>query len=135
MLTKQELVQLLVGWSRTNDVHLSDDDGCLTIEVCRPADRETLRSAVRIIHALRQGFSYLESPVFQRSVAGRSVSFSQMKRRLEDDPTRRAIHASALDGALTVILTSREAYDLVPNGRHVELDTLVKLLRSMSNPA
>jgi hypothetical protein len=135
LLTKRELASLLVGWSRTNDMHLADDDGCLTDEVCHPADRGAVRRAARIVHLLRQRFSYLEAPMFQRSLAGKGASFRQMKRRLEDDPKRRAVHACAFDGALSSVLTSGEAYDLVPNGRHVELDTLVELLRGLGNPA
>jgi hypothetical protein len=134
MLTKHDLVTLLVAWSSMNDAGLAEEDGCLSIEVCSPEDRPAVRRAARLIDHLRKRFSYLESPIFRRELQGKSEAVATMRTRLEDEPTKRVAHLQAFTSALRSILSSRDVYDLVPIERHAELDALASILEQVANP-
>ena len=134
MLTKVELVTLLVAWSSMNDMGLADEDTSLSAEICSPVDRAPVRRAARLVDHLRKRFSYVESPLFVRELQGKSAAYATMRKKLEDEPTRRAAHLQSFTSALRSILSSREAYDLVPTERHTELAALAGLLRQVGNP-
>lgn len=134
MLSKHDLLTLLVAWSSMNDARLAEEDACLSIEVCSPEDRPAVRRAARLIDHLRQRFSYVESPMFRREVQDKSEAYVTMRRRLESEPTKRAAHLQSFTSALRCILSSRDAYDLVPTERHPELDALGSLLHQLANP-
>jgi hypothetical protein len=134
MLSKGELVTLLVAWSSMNDADLVDDDACLSVEVCHQSDRAAVRRAARLVDHLRKRFSYVESPRFLHTLAGKSDSYAAMRRKLEDQPTKRVVHLASFNAALRSVLSSRDAYDLVPAERHAELDALADVLRRVGNP-
>ena len=134
MLTKAELVELLVAWSSMGDVDLVDEDACLSAEVCHPADRPRVRRAARLLHNVRGRFSYVESPRFLQEVAGKSDAYCAMRKNLEDQPIKRRQHRSSFNAALASILSSREVFELVPPDRHPELDSLVDELQHCRNP-
>jgi hypothetical protein len=133
VLSKNELVTLLVSWSCMSDTALADDDACLPEEVCHRNDRAAVRRAARLVDHLRNRFSYVESPRFSRGQAGKSSAYAAMRRKLEDAPTKRVNHLESFSAALRSILSSREAYDFVPAQRHNELDALVDILRQVGN--
>ena len=134
MLTKCELLNLLVAWSCMGDADLADDDACLSGEVCSPDDRERVRRAARLVDLLRRRFRYVESPRFLREVAGKSPAYAAMRRKLQDEPAKRPEHLLSFNASLNAMLTSREAYDFVPAERHAELDALRDVLGQVGNP-
>ena len=134
MLSKAELLGLLVAWSRMGDASLAEVDESLSVEVCVAEERPAVRRAASLVDHVRKRFSYAESPRFGAALNGKSGSCRAMRTRLEGEPAKRAARLAELDAALESVLSNREAYDLVAAEQHPELDALVATLRRLGNP-
>lgn len=134
MLTKRELLALIVSFASMNDAALLEDDRGLPPTVCNPDDRPAVRRALRIIQGLRARFSFPESPRFASEVQGRSTAYVTLRATMENEPVKKARHVAAFDAALAAVLSSSEAFELVPAARHPELAVLQSLLRQVANP-
>lgn len=134
MLTKSQLMRLLVDLAAVNDVALLDEDRALPPEVCGSEDRQTVRRMARIIADVLRRYDYERSPEFEEAVAGRSSAVVAMKRRLTSDPVKRAEHRRRLEGALGEVLTSDAAvYLLVPKEQHGAIRSLIELAGLLRN--
>jgi hypothetical protein len=84
--------------------------------------------------AVYRGFDYTKSPEFRAQVADKPESFVAQRRRLASDPILLAEHRLRLKNALGALLTSREAYQLVPEDQHPRLRRIVTLAYNLANP-
>ena len=86
-----------------------------------------------LIEGLRKTFHYPDAPEFLESTQGKSEAFKEMRVRLASDPVKRADSMKRLDVALEELLTSTDAYTLVPQRKHPELAELESIARALSN--
>ena len=117
-----------------------NDASCLSAletssgEAFFPSDHAVLSEAIGLLNGLVDAHDYTASPAFLASVRGRSPSYVAMKARFESTPEKRAMHRQRLLAALGVLLTSDEAYLLIPLNRHTTLDLLRRLASTLANP-
>jgi hypothetical protein len=133
VLSKPDLLTMLVGLSSMNDTASVDEGRCLTSEVCTKEDRAAVREVAHSLDQLLKGFSYTASPEFARAVGGKSAAVLAMQRRLAEEPLRRAEHRARLIGALAGLLSKDEAYDLLPEARHQILDRIRASMGQVQN--
>ena len=134
MLTKSQLIKLLVDVTAVNDLPVLDEDRNLPTEVCVREDRQTVRRMVKIVAGLLREFEYEKSPEFEEAVAGKSHAVVTMKRRLASDPKKRSDYRRQMEEALGNVLTNDAVYSLVPKGQHYALRDLADLARGLRNP-
>jgi hypothetical protein len=134
VLTKPELLQLLVAFASMNDTGLVDEDRILASEVCAPEDRALVREAAYGIRSLIVGFDYARSHEFQQLVAGKSTSVAAMLGRQAADPVHRKQHLDRFKQALAAQLTSDEARHLASLDQQAGLARVKVLLESVGNP-
>ena len=134
MLTKSEILRLLVAYARMRDQELVEDDQVLSLEVCFPKDRERIRKIMKLLVPLRDSFRYTESPEFLGAVAGKSEAVRQMKMKLASDPVRRKEAQDRFDRTLRDLLLSDEVLSLTPAPAHGTLREIAELVRGLSNP-
>jgi hypothetical protein len=132
MLSPSEMLTMLVGLEEVNDLDLVEDDAVLMAS-CADEDRETVRSMAAIIEGLYEAFDYEHSPEFQDKVSGKSEQVQTMHRKLLD-PSKRKDALQRLGVALTQVLTSDDAFTLIPSCNHSRLTELRKLTQSLQQP-
>jgi hypothetical protein len=86
------------------------------------------------VQRLIEDYDYLQSPVFQRSISGRSAEFRAMKTKMESQPQKRTEHARSFSDALTAIRRDDSAYDLLSSTQHYRLDAIRDLITSIDEP-
>lgn len=133
MLTRSQLMKLLVDVASVNDVQVLDEDRNLPIEICAPEDRQTVRRMVATMADVLRAFDYERSPEFEDAVAGKSSAVVAMKRRLASDPIKRAQQRRRLEGALGEVLSNGDAYALVPTEHHGAIRSLIELSDRLHN--
>jgi hypothetical protein len=134
MLSKHEVLQLLVALARMNDAAVMSRDEGLSNEVCSSTDRSIVRELRAYILPLRQSFDYTRSPEFRSSVAGKSAAFQGMQQKLAGDPVKRQSQVERFDKALERVLDSDEAFQLLPEEQHGVLLRVRALARTLGNP-
>ncbi len=135
MLTKSQLMKVLVDIATVNDVSVLDEERNLPIEICAPEDRQTVRRMAALMADLLRAFVYESSLEFERSVAGKSSAVVAMKRRLASDPVKRSEQQRRLECALGEILSNDDAYALVTKEDHGSIRSLVELASRLRNPS
>ena len=134
MLTKSEVLKLLVAYARMRDQQLVENDQILSAEVCLPEDRPRLGRIMALLVSLRDSFSYTESPEFLESIAGKSEALRQMNEKLASGPVKRREAEDRFDRALRALLLSDEVFRLTPAVAHATLREIAELASSLSNP-
>ncbi len=134
MLSKQQLIGLLVGLKRVNDIELINDQAVLSNEVCLDGDRGLVRRMAFIVNELYETFDYSRSPEFLRSTEGKSAEFKAMRQRLLT-PTKRIEVQRRLGHALERVWESDEVFELIEPSRLGRIKELRNLLCEVSNPA
>lgn len=132
MLSKSEVLQLLVVYARMRDQQLVENDQVLSADVCLPEDRRRLRRIMALLVPLRDSFRYEDSPDFQESVAGKSEALKRMKEKLASDPLKRREAESRFDRALRDLLSSDEAFRLTPTAAHPTLREIAELASGLA---
>ncbi len=133
MLNKQQLIGMLVGLTRVNDIDLVNDQSVLSHEVCLDGDRSLVRRMAEIVSELYETFDYSRSPEFLRSIEGRSVEVRAMRERLLT-PIKRAEIQTRLGQALEKVWESDEVFELIEPSRQERVKELRNLLCEVSNP-
>jgi hypothetical protein len=134
VLSRAELLKLLVALIRMNDSQVLSTDEGLPPDVSAPEDRKKVRDLRGLLIAIRRFFDYTESPEFLESIEGKSDAVGAMRRKLASHPMRKKEYLDRLDTALESLLTSRDAYRLVAAKRHGDVDGIRRILSSLSNP-
>lgn len=134
MLTKSEVMGLLVGLARANDADLLNQDACLPSDVCAETDRAAVRRAASLVDHLVKHFSYVETPTFREIVAGKSEAYVKMRTRIECAPARHVEHQRHFEHALANVLNTSDILNLVPEARIEDVETLRVTVASLSNP-
>ncbi|PQO26657.1 hypothetical protein [Blastopirellula marina] len=117
MLDGTEMLKLLVGLKQAGDIDLAWDEEVLAT-VCEPQDQPRVHAMAAIVHDLLGAFDYAASPEY---LATREKLLTPEKQR----------EAAARCGrSLTELLTTNEAYALIPAARHPLLDELKRLAAS-----
>jgi hypothetical protein len=133
MLTKHQLLKLLVDVAAANDVAILAEDRNLPPEICKPSDRATIRGMAKIVQELSQSFDYSLSPEFQKDTEGKSASVVAMKRRFAADPVKRAELRRRFEGALGEILSGDEILRLLPVDKHRAVRNIIELAAGLGN--
>lgn len=71
MLTRVQLLKMLVGLKKANDIDLVGDDDVMRVS-CNDADREAVRAMTAIINQIYGHFDYANSPEFLERLEGKS---------------------------------------------------------------
>jgi hypothetical protein len=119
-------MKLLVNLASINDVAVLSDARSLPIEICARDDQEAVRTMAASIASLLQDFDYLRSTEFEEAVEGKSAAVVAMKRRLALDAVKQAEQRRRFENALGDVLTSDEAYALVPRQQHSVIRGLIE---------
>jgi hypothetical protein len=133
MLSKQQLIGMLVGLKRVNDIDLVEDRAVLNHRVCLEGDILLVRRMAGIVNELYDTFNYSRSPEFLRSIEGKSAEFKSMREKLLTPAKRNEIQRR-LDQALEQIMSSDEVFELIEPGRQERIKELRNLLGEVSNP-
>ena len=134
MLTKRQLLDMLVGLTRANDISLVDDPKVMTREVCLEGDLPLVRLMATITSELYTTFNYANSPEFLRSVSGKTEAVRAMRLK-SITPQRRTEMQKRFGDALVQIMESDEILDLVESSRHERIKELRALLLEVFNPS
>jgi len=132
MITKQQLINSLIGLTETNDLQALEVPGFVSRELCQAEDVVLVRRMAQIVEGLHNGFDYSGSPEFLKLVAGKSDEVQAMRLRLLTPPRKTELRKRFGD-ALARILESPEIYDLVKSSEHERLKELRSLLLEVSN--
>jgi len=130
MLTRDQLLKMLVGLRKVNDIDLVDVDEVLRVS-CRESDRKTVRSMAAAIDSIYGSFDYTKSPEFESKLQGKSNAVREMQLRLLNSE-KRADALRRLADAITSVLHGDDAYQLVARNQHHHLDELRTLAMSIS---
>lgn len=133
MLSKADLLKLLVALIRMSDSHVLSTDEGLPAEVCAPGDRDKVRHLRGLLIPIRRFFDYTESPEFLESIEGKSDTASALRRKLASDPVKKKEQLARLDRSLESLLTSSDAFRLVRARDHGTLQEIQRILSSLSN--
>src|SRR3954466_7050287 len=134
LLTKSQLIKLLVDVAAVNDVVILNEDRNLPAEVCAPEDRATVRRMAAVMMDLLRTFDYERSTEFGDAIAGKSSAVVAMKRRLASAPVRRAEQRRRFEAALGDMLSGTTVYSLAPREGHEGIRNLIDLAGRLRNP-
>lgn len=130
MLTRDQVLKMLVGLRKVNDIDLVNVDEVLRAS-CRESDRNAVRSMAAAIDSIYGSFDYTKSPEFESKIDGKSNAVREMHIRLLNSEKRAdALHR--LGNAITSLLHGDDAYQLVAQDQHHLLDELRTSARSIS---
>ncbi len=133
MLTKNEILNLIVGLQQANDLELLNGNSpVLTADVCYREDIPLIQAMGTIVDELMTGFDYSHSPQFEEFVAGKSEAYRQARLR-QLSPVRRTEWKAQLADSLTQVLVSEEVLELVPVSHHPKIHELRSLLGRLRN--
>lgn len=135
MLSKAQLLQVLVETAAVNDAHILFEDRNLPEEMCRPEDRETVRRITTILDGLLKRFDYRKSCEFKRGVDGKSAAYAEMMARFAQDPVKRSDHLRRFETLLSEVIGNPAVFDLVDEEQEADLRSLLELASRLGNPA
>ena len=129
MLNRSDLLRAIIGLKEANDLDLVGFAVVLD-EITAEKDKLTVLEMASIVEAIYQGFNYEVSPEFVTKIAGKSESARAMHRKLLDSH-KRSEAKERLGKALTTILESDAAFQLVAPENHHLVDNLRSLVESI----
>ncbi len=129
MLTRNEILKMIVGLKEVNDLDLLKDDTLLNVSRF-DLDKKTVRAMSIIIDKIFNEFDYEHSPEFIQKIAGKSEQVQCMHRKLLDQEKLKQVQ-KRLGESITSILDSDDAFSLVPAVYHQHLEDLKKLAQSL----
>ncbi len=132
MLTRNEILKMLVGLQEINDPNLIHDDAVLA-ENCLESDNVKVRAMAALVEDIYRRFDYASSPEFLRRINGKSEQHQTMHRKLLDNVKLREAK-QRLGASMTRILETDDVYDLVAVTDHHCLDQLKELAESLTDP-
>lgn len=133
MLDATDILKMLVGLKQVDDLDVVSSEAVLS-SVCSLKNRTSVLKMASIVDQLLDVFDYELSPEFATKLNGKSAEVQAMHRKLLS-PDRRKHVLERFGRALTELLDSREAYDLVPADNHGALDELRTLALSIGGGA
>ena len=135
MLSRSELLRMIVDLCSVNDIEILGDPRALPEEICATEDRDIVRNMASIILCLLDDFDYQRSPEFNDLIQGRSAAFVAMKKRIASDAVKRDEQRKRVEKALGDLLANDDAYKLLPKEHHTILSELVGFAQALRNPA
>ena len=130
MLTRNEILKMIVGLKEVNDLDLLKSDTLLNVS-CIDSDKSTVRAMSTIIDNIFDEFNYEQSPEFIQKIKGKSEQLQRMHRKLLDQDKLKQAH-KRLGESITAILDSNDAFSLVSAVHHQQLEDLKILAQSLS---
>jgi hypothetical protein len=134
VLTKQELLKMLIFFIRVSDEHMVWQDKTLTNELCVPDDRQTIGEITGLLKSVTNSFRYIDSPEFKNEVANKSAAYRSAKSKFAAEPVKKQRDRERLEKALENLLDSQEAFQLLPVNQHQTLKEIKALVFTLSNP-
>ncbi len=132
-LTTDQMYSMIIGLVDCRDAWMVEPGFLRQIDI--PSRyHEPLMSLRDHVQHLIEGYDYLQSPFFQRSISGRPAEFRAMKTKLESQPRKRTEHARSFSDALAAIRGDDSAYDLLSSTQHHRLDAIRDLIASIDEP-
>ena len=129
MLTKEEMLKMLVGLKEVNDLDLVDGNTVLAAS-CQDSDRTAVCAMAKIIEDIYESFDYEASPEFIGKLEGKSEQVQTMHRKLLDQSKRKEAKRR-LGESITRILVSDDVFKLVRFKHHDLLVELKELVESI----
>ena len=134
MLSKRELIKMLVGLAQMNDSNVIDrlvEDN----EVCLKIDREKVILAMDIVDKLVRDFDYENTQEFISQLKNKSEDFVRIKRKLARDPVRIEKEKIRFNMCLASIFEKKEELLLLaPESQLYLIQNLEKILIEVENP-
>jgi hypothetical protein len=131
MLSRSQVLNMLVGLKEVGDLELVDQDVILS-KATAPSAFPLVRSMAAIIRQLFDAFDYEQSPEFENKSVNKSPEVQQMLRRLLTPENRKAARLRLAE-ALSSVLDSNAAFDLVSLDKHALLLELRMLAGQLPN--
>jgi hypothetical protein len=125
---------MIVDTVAVQDIEILQEDRCLPPEVCLPQERTLVRRIAGLVQGLLDSYSHEESPEFRASCMGKSDAYVAVARKFTRDPMHRKANLTRVEAALARLVESNEAYHLIANHRHNQLDEIREIAHTLSNP-
>lgn len=129
MLQAEEVLKVLVGLKEAGDLEIVGSESVLA-NICKFNDRPKVLAMASIVRRLLDEFDYELSPEFLEKIDGKSEHLQAMQRKLLTRERRKQL-AERFGRSLTQIVDSRDAYAFVPSVRHIKLDELRSIAKSI----
>lgn len=134
LLTKREVLSLVVGLIATQDAELLATDTVLSSQVCHERDRHCIRELALLVSTIVSSWTYESSPEFASRIDGKSKAYGDyVAKSLSHGENRRHL-LERLFGSLTKLLDDDSAFTLVPTDYHKLLVDARCRLATLSNP-
>ena len=133
MISKKELLNLLVGLIEVSDYESIEKAQNFGNEVCKPSDEVKVKLLANLIRQLLMGFEYSESKEFLDSVSGKSEEFKLMKLKLINRPAKKNQLVEELAHAL-VDLEGERVEHLIRPSLKKQLEEARHIYSALSNP-
>lgn len=134
MLTKREVLSLVVGLIATQDAELLGSDAVLSSQVCHEHDRECIREFGLLVSTIVSSWTYELSPEFTSKTVGTSEAYGDyLAKSLSRGDNRRHLF-ERLFGSLTKLLDDDSVFSLVQTDYHKQLDDARCRFATLSNP-
>lgn len=131
VLTRTEILRMLVGLGEVNDLDLIRSDAVLA-ESCLDSEKAIVRAMAGLIQGLFEDFDYAMSPEFLQMIDGKSPQVRAMHRKLIGK--EKQIEArKRLGESITMLLEEDDAYGLVAETYRDRLDHLKELAASIAD--
>jgi hypothetical protein len=134
LLTKREVLSLVVGLIATQDAELLATDTVLSSQVCHERDRHCIRELGFLVSTIVSSWTYESSPEFASKTDGKSKAYGDyLAKSLSHGENRRHL-LERLFGSLTKLLDDDSAFTLVQTDHHKLLVDARCRLATLSNP-
>lgn len=134
MITKKEILKLVLFLIRSNDFPLLFKDYLLTSEVSLPSDRLTVREIGKIIFELWSKFNYEKSIEFSNLGAQESSKYIDFIKLKLNDQMKQNETLTRVEKSIENLLELNEIYLLFSTDDKLKIEKLKKIVSSLSNP-
>ncbi len=131
MLTKQKVLHLVLALLKGSDIELLKNSSVLSGESCSDEDKEKIKKIGMLITEIYSSYDYFASPIFLKTVDGKSEKYREMKVRMESGAVRRKKHNDDFISSIREIQDSRMIYDHVSPSMHDKVDEVISLLSDL----
>lgn len=135
MLTKQKVLHLVLALLKGGDIELLKNGSVLSGESCSDEDKEKIKKIGILITEMYSSYDYFASPVFLRTVDGKSEKYRETKISMESSAVKRKKHNDDFMSSIREMQDSRMIYDLISPAMHDKVDEAVTLLSDLKLPA
>ena len=134
VITKAELIKLVVGLVEVSDADLLDNNALLTSDVCFSKDRDNIRVIRDLVVDLYNNFDFTVSPKFISMVDGKSSAYTSALKRKFNQPVLRSKLWNEYGMVLANVQESNQVYELTDIRYHPKLDEIHEILKHTGNP-